>query len=208
LIGEAYPPTPDRILKFTRDGCFTNKYTHAEAGLIISTPPPDRPDERQSECPRKLRDEIAIVTKGIFGKEFQGLEIDSYRICWCGIPHDLYGRNSLKLTVISLPRDAVTKNRDFLITPHPHCKGLYLATGGSFHGWKFLPIIGQYVAQMLEGALEEDLSRRWSWDRAPDPDMPDYQKPKRDWKDLRDDDESRSWWFTRAISSVFGLFWK
>jgi hypothetical protein len=119
-----------------------------------------------------------------------------------------HGRNSLKLTVISLPRDAVTKNRDFLITPHPHCKGLYLATGGSFHGWKFLPIIGQYVAQMLEGALEEDLSRRWSWDRAPDPDMPDYQKPKRDWKDLRDDDESRSWWFTRAISSVFGLFWK
>ncbi len=59
---------------------------HPEAKVMVSTPPQDRPDERQSECLSKLRDEIAIVTKCIFGNEMKGLEIDHYRICWYVIP--------------------------------------------------------------------------------------------------------------------------
>src|SRR6266487_6399292 len=62
-------------------------------------------------------------------------------------------------------RDAVTPNQDFIISPHPHCKNLYLATGGSFHSWKFMPTIGKYVVQMLDGTLDEEKVRRWAWDR-------------------------------------------
>jgi sarcosine oxidase/L-pipecolate oxidase len=69
-------------LKFCKDASFTNKYKHEASGSVISTPPTDKPDERQSECPKILRHEIASVMQGIFGKEVEGLEIESYRICW------------------------------------------------------------------------------------------------------------------------------
>jgi sarcosine oxidase/L-pipecolate oxidase len=64
-----------------------------------------------------------------------------------------------------MSRDAVTPTQDFIITPHPHCQNLYLATGGSFHGWKFMPIIGRYVLEMLDGTLDPELAKRWAWDR-------------------------------------------
>lgn len=61
-------------------------------------------------------------------------------------------------------RDASTPTHDFLITPHPHCDNLHIATGGSFHGWKFLPVIGDYISDMLQGTLEADFADRWAWD--------------------------------------------
>ncbi len=40
-----------------------------------------------------------------------------------------------------------------------------MATCGNFHGWKFFPVIGKYVVDMLEGKLSPDLVEKWSWDR-------------------------------------------
>jgi len=62
-------------------------------------------------------------------------------------------------------RDGITPNQDFIISSHPRCENLYIATGGSFHGWKFLPVIGKYVIQILDGTLSESLIKRWAWDR-------------------------------------------
>lgn len=62
-------------------------------------------------------------------------------------------------------RDATTPTHDFLVTPHPHCQGLYVATGGSFHGWKFLPVIGDYIADMMQGSLDPEYADRWAWDK-------------------------------------------
>jgi sarcosine oxidase/L-pipecolate oxidase len=62
-------------------------------------------------------------------------------------------------------RDASTPTHDFLISPHPQCDKLYIATGGSFHGWKFLPVIGDYVVDMMQGSLDSDLADRWAWDK-------------------------------------------
>lgn len=62
-------------------------------------------------------------------------------------------------------RDASTPTHDFLVAAHPHCDNLYLATGGSFHGWKFLPVIGDYVADLLAGTLDDDYVQRWAWDK-------------------------------------------
>ena len=82
LSGEAYPPTPEKVMKFCRDISFSNFYKHAESGQMISTPPLDQEDEGQSNVPLGLKDEIQTVMKGIWGKQAEGMEIDSYRICW------------------------------------------------------------------------------------------------------------------------------
>lgn len=67
-------------------------------------------------------------------------------------------------------RDAFTTSSDFIISPHAASEGLYIATCGNFHGWKFFPVIGKYVVQMLEGTLSNSLTEKWAWDRPrPDP---------------------------------------
>lgn len=96
---------------------------------------------------------------------------------------------SFLLLLIGLPhtngsREAITPNEDFIISPHSAAKGLYVATCGSFHGYKFFPIIGKYVVQMLEGTLSPELERKWAWDR----EIPDGSKrawwPRHELKDL------------------------
>ena len=83
-------------------------------------------------------------------------------------------------------RDAFTTSGDFIISPHSAADGLFVATCGNFHGWKFFPVLGKYVVQMLEGALEGELKEKWSWDRKrPGPESnPDY--PRYEMKDLLD----------------------
>ena len=42
---------------------------------------------------------------------------------------------------------------------------MFIATGGSFHAWKFLPNIGAYIVKMVLGTLDEEKQKRWAWDR-------------------------------------------
>lgn len=83
-----------------------------------------------------------------------------------------------------IKRDGITPNQDFIISDYPRCKNLYVATGGSFHGWKFLPIIGKYVVEMLDGTLEQDLVEKWAWDREQTGSAHETVIPKRELKDL------------------------
>jgi len=59
----------------------------------------------------------------------------------------------------------VTPSEDFIISPHTACEGLFVATCGSFHGFKFLPVLGKHVVEMLSGGLDPELQKRWAWDR-------------------------------------------
>ena len=56
-----------------------------------------------------------------------------------------------------------TPSGDFLITYHPAYEGLFLATGGSGHGFKFLPVLGDKIVAAIERRLEEELARLWRW---------------------------------------------
>jgi sarcosine oxidase/L-pipecolate oxidase len=67
-----------------------------------------------------------------------------------------------------------TRNGDFLISYHPQYKGLFVATGGSGHGFKFLPIIGDSILQCIEGRTPEDFRGRWEW--------PKERVPEEEWK--------------------------
>lgn len=39
--------------------------------------------------------------------------------------------------------------------------GLFLATGGSGHAFKFLPVLGERISDRIEGQLTEELLERW-----------------------------------------------
>jgi sarcosine oxidase / L-pipecolate oxidase len=81
-------------------------------------------------------------------------------------------------------RDAITPSQDFIVCPHPYCENLFIATGGSFHAWKFLPILGNYVVEMLEGKLDADLAKRWAWNRDAEGSAHKGLMPHREMRDL------------------------
>jgi sarcosine oxidase/L-pipecolate oxidase len=86
--GEVLPPTPDGILKFCVDVSFKNTNLHPTSGQMISAPP-EKPDQAQNTIPPSLKAECSRVVKGIFGKEHEKFEFDSFRICWYAPPNTL-----------------------------------------------------------------------------------------------------------------------
>ncbi|KAL5338672.1 FAD dependent oxidoreductase [Aspergillus crustosus] len=59
-----------------------------------------------------------------------------------------------------------TPTGNFIITPHPAHPHLFLATGGSGHGYKFFPILGEKIVDALEGILAPELKELWAWPEA------------------------------------------
>ena len=56
-----------------------------------------------------------------------------------------------------------TSSGDFMVDWHPEFEGLFMATGGSGHGFKFLPVLGERIVEALEGRLREELQWPWRW---------------------------------------------
>ncbi|KKA28739.1 hypothetical protein TD95_004758 [Thielaviopsis punctulata] len=59
-----------------------------------------------------------------------------------------------------------TPTGDFLIDYHPGWKGLFVATGDSGHGFKFLPVLGEKIVDCISGCVDEELKKRWRWREA------------------------------------------
>ena len=72
---------------------------------------------------------------------FAGRSIKNTRLCWYCDTHD----------------------GDYLITHHPDHQALFVATGGSGHGFKFFPVIGDKIVDAIEGTLDPDLQHAWRW---------------------------------------------
>jgi glycine/D-amino acid oxidase-like deaminating enzyme len=122
--------------------------------------PPPSSNYNQWSAPESLKKELEAVRQVIYGNSTADIPFNTYRFCW----------------------DAYTPDDNFFVTPHPHINGLFIATGGSFHGWKMMPVIGKYVLQMIEGTLSEEHRQRWAWDR-PMPAVPTDGAPKRELRD-------------------------
>ncbi|KAF6803798.1 fructosyl-amino acid oxidase [Colletotrichum sojae] len=56
-----------------------------------------------------------------------------------------------------------TQTGDFLVSHHPEVKNLFVATGGSGHGFKFLPVLGREIVNVLEGKGDEVFTQKWRW---------------------------------------------
>ncbi|OJK01864.1 hypothetical protein ASPACDRAFT_1865519 [Aspergillus aculeatus ATCC 16872] len=62
-----------------------------------------------------------------------------------------------------------TPKGDFIVDYHPDYEGLFVATGGSGHAFKFLPVLGRYVADSLELTASAEQRQKWAWPVAPQP---------------------------------------
>jgi glycine/D-amino acid oxidase-like deaminating enzyme len=51
---------------------------------------------------------------------------------------------------------ALTPDAHFVIAPHPEREGWWLLGGGSGHGFKHGPALGEHVAELVEGKVEPD----------------------------------------------------
>ncbi|KAJ5235641.1 uncharacterized protein N7469_004809 [Penicillium citrinum] len=79
-----------------------------------------------------------------------------------------------------------TPDGDFIVSYHPAYEGLFLATGGSGHGYKFFPVLGDKIVDAMEGTLEPELQKLWEWTEA------NTTSPGSVTDDLFDGDGSRS----------------
>ena len=99
--------------------------------------------------------------------------------------------------LFSYHRDALAPDENWFITPHPRCPGLSIATAGTGHAWKFLPVIGEHVGRMMTDPVawkkdEEALADLWAWDRKIE-DSPDEDViPQRDLADVIDGEPCRN----------------
>lgn len=115
--GEVIPPTldGDRLLKYNNSQTtFVNTIT-TSTGHKISVPA----DRSQTDVPEGIKRETeALLTSQLLPEFTKGKTPEYWRICW----------------------DAVTPTEDLLMCKHPNEKlsNLYLAVGGSFHGYKFV----------------------------------------------------------------------
>ncbi|KAK9769255.1 putative FAD dependent oxidoreductase domain-containing protein [Seiridium cardinale] len=159
--GGVIPTNPENQIKFYRDVSFTNTILHEAAGQNISVPP-NRADYDQWNLSPGMKTEVGLTVKGIYGDKSADWKFTDYRICW----------------------DAITPSQDHVICEHPHSKNLYIVTGGSFHSWKFLPILGKYAIQMITGNLDAKLVKTWAWDREDNGGAHEGLIPHREMRDI------------------------
>ncbi|KAF2160481.1 hypothetical protein M409DRAFT_70444 [Zasmidium cellare ATCC 36951] len=137
------PPRENRLLKYTNAKTFTNTIT-TSSGHNISVPP----EQDQHIIPEALKTETeAVMSSQVMPGFSQDKSADHWRLCW----------------------DARTPTQDWLLTKHPHgeLSNLYIAGGGSFHGYKFLPIIGKYMVNVLDGSGNgSEKDKAWGWKAA------------------------------------------
>lgn len=79
-----------------------------------------------------------------------------------------------------------TATGDWLIDYHPRWQGLVVATGDSGHAFKFLPVLGDKIADVIEGRCDEAFSTRWSWEAHAKADLDTAAPPER-WAITTDD---------------------
>ncbi|KAJ4393440.1 hypothetical protein N0V93_002650 [Gnomoniopsis smithogilvyi] len=60
--------------------------------------------------------------------------------------------------------DNHTPTEDLLLCEHPQVKNLFIITGGSFNGYKFMPNIGKYMINILKRQSNgTEMDKAWGW---------------------------------------------
>jgi sarcosine oxidase / L-pipecolate oxidase len=138
--GEVMPPNREGLFKFTNANTFTN-YETLPSGRKLSIPS----SQDQRYAPDKLKEQSMKIIEQRLPQILDGGRVpDQWRLCW----------------------DVISPDQNQLITQHPdpRLSNLYFATAGSFHSWKFLPIIGKYTVNVLNGESNgEEKDQAWKW---------------------------------------------
>jgi sarcosine oxidase/L-pipecolate oxidase len=134
------PSQPNRTLKINDLQTEVVHSVTTDSGSTITVPP--RMD--QASVSEELRKKSAVVMCKAMPHFTSTHSPYRWRICF----------------------DAVTPTEDWLLCYHPHRSlgNVIVATGGSFHSYKFMPIAGKYVAKVLKGeSCGKEKDQAWKW---------------------------------------------
>ncbi|KAF4456032.1 hypothetical protein F53441_1753 [Fusarium austroafricanum] len=138
-----FPPTPKtHILKIARHGYGWATEVEVTDPLgqtrIVSSPKRDESNASANYLPddalEALREGLQQLVPEIGDREWLRT-----RLCWY----------------------SDTPEGDFIVDYHPAREGLFLATGGAGHGFKFLPVLGKYITDCFEDKASKELRHKW-----------------------------------------------
>ncbi|KAH8655439.1 putative fructosyl amino acid oxidase [Xylariales sp. PMI_506] len=135
-----FPPTPDtHILKMARHGYgFTTEVPSSGKSRLVSGPSRHANNASSGYLPDDADEGLREGLRQFF-PQLANRPWARRRLCWY----------------------TDTPKGDFVVDYHPKMDGLFVATGGSGHGFKFLPIIGKYLADCFENKAPDALRQKW-----------------------------------------------
>lgn len=152
-------PPQKRVLKVARHSfgylnpvtvprALPTSHEHERQPIVTSLPmtrrnggPGRLPAEADADLRRAFRDLVPV--EGLEGRPW--LET---RLCWY----------------------SDTRDGEWLVDYHPGWENLFVATGDSGHGYKFLPVLGDKILDCIEGRGGE-LGAKWKWKQVEDGDL-------------------------------------
>ena len=151
------PRTPEGVVKIAFRGAKWTNYAHRSQGTGQRISFPDTELEMvPEEAMRVLR---AFCEENL--PDFAALELQRTRLCWY--------------------TDSVDDS--FLIARVPEMDGLIVASGGSGHGFKFLPVLGEHVVDVIEGK-DTEYTRLFSWRPVPEGKRNGLEEGQEGWRTL------------------------
>ncbi|KAM0715706.1 hypothetical protein Q7P37_009206 [Cladosporium fusiforme] len=172
--GEVIPPSNEqRLLKYNLSGLMIANTITTDSGQTISIP--TTPERSQYDLPDMIKKEMEkTLTSKLLPEYVRDKKPDYYRICW----------------------DACTPTEDLLMCRHPYQKlgNLYVAVGGSFSGYKFLPNAGKYMLNILDDKSNgPEKDRAFGWKKPADlKSVRNLSAVVREWRYFQDGRQSSS----------------
>ncbi|MCJ1250201.1 hypothetical protein MMC30_007427 [Trapelia coarctata] len=141
------PPPPSGLLKIARHGFGYRNPTRA------------RIPDCEHHAGRTTRADISVPSA-----DYTTLPPEAHRALHAAVEEMIPWLPSRAFAATRMCWYADTPTGDFLVDYHPsYGRSLLVATGGSGHGFKFLPVLGAKVVERVEGRLGGELARLWAW---------------------------------------------
>lgn len=135
-----FPPTPDtHQLKLARHGFGFATQVPVGPGRVISTPKLRGNNAATGYLPDDAEKALREGAKFFF-PEVGDRPWANLRMCWY----------------------TDTPKSDFMVDYHPSMEGLFFATGGSGHAFKFLPVLGKHIANCFERKATPEIRAKWA----------------------------------------------
>lgn len=144
-------PPKDQVLKSARHG-----FGYLNPQIMPHALPPSPSHERKpivASIPKTIRDDGSEAIPG-------EADIDLRKALDNMTPYDNMSQRPWVKTKICWYSD--TRDAEWLVDWHPGWENLFVATGDSGHAFKFLPVIGEKLADTFEGKGGR-LGDKWRW---------------------------------------------
>ncbi|KAK8192676.1 hypothetical protein M8818_007848 [Zalaria obscura] len=138
-------PPQGRVLKVARHG-----YGYANPTTISN---PEKPGETITvSLPRTKQDDPNL-----------GIAEEGLQACRKALREMIPELGDRPFTYTRICWYTDTANGDWIVSYHPRYQGLFVATGGSGHAFKFLPVVGDQIVECILGKTPEAFKNKWSF---------------------------------------------